>query len=192
MTLRHKGWKLTAAVAVIGAGLWAGFQWPSMVEGDGNTVTPGSVDDPVVTKSYVDQKIAAITGTNPGSGTNTGNGTNTGSGGTKTEDKPADQVDDNNAINIVTVPVGKTIIAKDGAQMVVRAGKAVAYSPDSNGIADVTDGTDIKSGSRVLNNHLILFPRGGRGILPEAGQKYSLTVMVMGGYEIKVLDQQTK
>ncbi|GGD92387.1 hypothetical protein [Paenibacillus nasutitermitis] len=184
--MRYKGWKLTAAVAVIGAGVWAGFQWPSMVEGDGNAVTPGGVDDPVVTKSYVDQKIAAITGASPGSGTNTG------SGETKPEDKPAEQAAGNNAINIVTVPVGKTIIAKDGAQMVVRAGKAVAYSPDSNGIADVTDGTDIKSGSRVLNNHLILFPRGGRGILPEAGQKYSLTVMVIGEYEIKVLEQQTK
>ncbi|MFC0335152.1 hypothetical protein ACFOLF_19575 [Paenibacillus sepulcri] len=183
--MRYKGWKLTAAAVVIGAGLWAGFEWPSMAEGDVTTaVTPGSVDDPVVTKSYVDQKIAALSGGNSNSG------------GTASEDKPVPEEQEpgeaNNTTNIVTVPVGKTLIAKDGAQMVVRAGKAIAYSPDSNGIADVTDGADIKSGSRVLNNHLIMFPRGGRGILPEPGQKYSLTVMVMGGYEIKVLDDQGK
>ncbi|QYR22094.1 hypothetical protein KZ483_03460 [Paenibacillus sp. sptzw28] len=167
-------WKLSAAVVVIGAGLWASFQWHSLAEGEVSTATPGSVDDPVVTKSYVDQKIAALNG-NPD---NTGSTDNNNTGKT--------------AINIVDVPPGQTLIAKDGAQAVVRAGRAVAYSADSNGIADVTDGTDIQNGSRVPNNHLILFPRGGRGLMPEAGQKNGLTVMVMGAYEVKVPEELSK
>jgi hypothetical protein len=166
---------MTAAVVLIGAGLWASFQWHSLAEGDVNTATPGSVDDPVVTKSYVDQVIAGLNG-KPAD--NTGNNDN--------------NVDTNAATKIVDVPVGQILIAKDGAQAVVRAGRAVAYSPDSNGIADVTDGTDIKSGSRVQNNHLILFPRGGRGLMPETGQQNGLTVMVSGGYEVIVPEEQSK
>lgn len=159
---------LLVAVAVIGAGIIVGTQWPTSADGESANVTPGSVNDPVVTKSYVDSKIAAIGG---------------GGGGKETPDKEADP--ESSAVKIINIAPGQMLVTKDGAEAVVRAGRAVAYSPDSNGIADVTDGTDIKSGSRVPNNHLILFPRGGRGLMPEPGQKSSLTVMVTGGYEIK-------
>lgn len=160
--------KLLITAVVVGAGIIVGTQWPTSAEGESTAVSPGSVDDPVVTKSYVDSKIAAISG----SGGNT--------------DTPSKETDPESAVvKIINIAPGQMLITKDGAEAVVRAGKAVAYSPDSNGIADVTDGTDIKSGSRVANNHLILFPRGGRGLMPEPGQKNGLTVMVTGGHEIK-------
>ncbi|MBW7475010.1 hypothetical protein K0T92_09655 [Paenibacillus oenotherae] len=166
--LKQKAMILVAVVA-ISAGIAIGTQWPTRAEGEAAQAAPGSVDDPVVTKSYVDGKIAGLTGSNNGGK----------DGSTQEGTKEAESV------KIVNVSPGQMLIAKDGSEAVVRAGKAVAYSPDSNGIADVTDGTDIKSGSRVLNNHLILFPRGGRGLMPESGQKNGLTVMVTGGYEIK-------
>lgn len=121
---------------------------------------PGTIDDPLVTKSYVD-KLLAEGGGGGGQGTAIG---------IKTE--------------VVTVNPGEVLLAKAGAQFVLRAGKGVAYSSDANGISDVTDGKDIKSGQPVKNNHLLIFPRDGRGVMPDPKTGRSLTVLVMGGYEI--------
>ncbi|MBM7566493.1 hypothetical protein [Paenibacillus sacheonensis] len=165
--MKRNGLKLVLSIAVVGAAFWVGTTIASNAEGDASSVTPGSVNDPVVTKSYVDQQLASIG--KGGGGTGTGN-----QGG----GQAAQQVD------VVTVPVGKFLIADDGAEFIVRAGKAVVYSADSNGISDLTDGKDITNGKPVPNNHLILFPRGGRGVTPAPGQKTGLTVMVRGDYEL--------
>ncbi|CAM4275963.1 hypothetical protein [Paenibacillus tarimensis] len=161
--------RMMTATVILGIGMWAGtiLSPERELHADSEVITPGSVDDPVVTKSYVDQKVAAAAGGNTGASAQQPSNTSSG------------------AIEIVTVKAGKILIAKDGAEVVVRAGKAVAYSEDSNGIADVTDGKDITNGKPVPNNHLILFPRGGRGIMTAPGVDSSLTVMVRGGYEIK-------
>jgi hypothetical protein len=154
--------RLVIALAMVGIGVWIGTTWHS--EAEGVTVTPGSVDDPLVTKSYVDQKMV---------------------GGVVTKPPEGPAKDDSGTVKIVTVKNGQTLIAKDGAQIVVRAGKAAAYSEDTNGIADVTSGEDIKNGANIQNNHLLLFPRGGRGLSAAPGFTGSLTVMVDGGYELK-------
>jgi hypothetical protein len=150
---------------ILGIGIFVGTQWVSNAESAGSSITPGSVDDPLVTKSYVDQKLGTA-GNQPANPAN--NGTEASS-----------------AIKIVTLKNGQILIAKDGTEVIVRAGKAVAYSGDANGIADVTEGKDITNGNTVLNNHLIVFPRGGRGITTDPGTSAGLTVMVRGGYEIK-------
>ncbi|WP_238590863.1 hypothetical protein [Paenibacillus beijingensis] len=178
--MRNKSLKIMILIPVIGIGVWAGTQLPTIADSEAGGLTPGSVDDPVVTKSYVDQKIAAITGgitQPPGTPSD-----NTGSGS-----DPSGDDTDAAGIKIVTVPSGQTLLLGDGAEAVVRVGKAVAYSPDTNGVADVTSGEDIKSGQPVANNHLIIFPRGGRGVAPDPGQKNSLTVMVRGEYELKAV-----
>ena len=182
------------------AGIWTGTHWSSVAQSLGGqasaagaadsisatvTTVPGTAEDPVVTKSYVDQRLAELgsgtggsTGgtTAPGNGGNAGTGGNTGNTGGGTSGSGAggsagsgsgaaggnsnppggtDTTADGVSIKIINVPVGKTLIAGDGAEVVVRAGKALAYSSDSNGISDVTDGIDIKSGASVPNNHLI-------------------------------------
>jgi len=144
------------AVIMMGAGLLIG----DAIRSDAaQNATPGSADDPVVTKSYVDQKLAEI-----GAG---------GSGGS------ADKME------IVSVPWGTKIIVQDGGELVVRSGKAIAYSPDANGLSDLTDGVNITSGKPVKTDHLILFPRGGRGVEPDPNQKNGLLVLVRGSYELK-------
>jgi hypothetical protein len=161
----------TAIAAVFIAA--AGFGLYKTVYADTSTVTPGSTEDPIVTKSYVDQKIAELL--KQESGGNVGNpesGDKSGNAGS-------------NALEVVTVPFGKKIMVNAGGELVVRVGKAVAYSPDPNGLSDLTAGTDIPTGKAVPTNHLILFPRDGRGVEPDPNQKNGLTVLVRGGYKLE-------
>ncbi|KIL36740.1 hypothetical protein SD71_06640 [Cohnella kolymensis] len=136
----------------------------NVVEADTNS-PPGSTDDPIVTKSYVDRKIAEATGVGP-----VGGGAGAG---------------ESSKLQVVTVPLGKKIVVQDGGELIVRSGKAVAYSTDANGLSDMTDGLDIAPGKPVGTNHLILFPRGGRGVQADPKQKFGLIVLVRGNYQIQ-------
>jgi len=167
--MKNKSIKLASVIAVLGAGIWVGTLWPSIVKGDGVSLTPGSVEDPVVTKSYVDEQIAKL-----GSGS-VGGGNNGGSNGSG----------ESTTLEVVEIPVGKTLMAAAGAEVVVRVGKAVAYSSDTNGISDLTGGKDIKKGYLVPTNHLIWFPREGRGIQGASDETKPLTVMVKGSYTLQ-------
>lgn len=149
---------------MIAAGVWVGVNFASPLEAETNALTPGSVDDPVVTKSYVDEQVAKLGGGTPGGETGAGSDT---------------------ALEVVTVPAGKTLMAGQGTEVIVRVGKAVAYSSDASGIADLTGGTDLTKGKAVPTNHLLLFPREGRGILPDPNQKNGLTVLVKGSYTLQ-------
>jgi len=153
------------AVVLVGAGVWVGVNFASPLEAESNALTPGSVEDPVVTKSYVDEQLAKLGGGTPGGGTTT---------------PVADT-----ALEVVTVPAGKTLMAGQGTEVIVRVGKAIAYSSDASGIADLTGGTDLTKGKAVPTNHLLLFPREGRGILPDPNQKNGLTVLVKGKYSLQ-------
>ncbi|MNJ69128.1 hypothetical protein D3C77_654390 [compost metagenome] len=76
-------------------------------------------------------------------------------------------------------------MAAGGTEFIVRIGQAVVYTADANGISDLTDGVDIAPGEDVSNNHLLLFPRDGRGLTVKESAAGGLTVMVRGSYEIK-------
>ncbi|MBB6670618.1 hypothetical protein [Cohnella nanjingensis] len=154
---------ITAAVAIGGVG------WYQSAYADSQQSTPGYSDDPIVTKSYVDQKVAELVKQELDK-----IGAGTGSGGASSSAK----------LEVVTVPFGKKIIVEDGGELIIRAGKAIAYSTDANGLSDMTDGLDIAPGKAVGNNHLILFPRGGRGVEADPKQKNGLTVLVRGKYLI--------
>lgn len=206
-----KGLKWTTLTLTLAAGVWTGTHWTTLANSLGgdasaaastgaagsSAAVPGTAEDPVVTKSYVDQRLAelGLGSGGSGGGTPTATPASTATPTATATPKPTATPgggstdggsEDDGAIKVINVPAGKTLIAADGAEVVVRAGKAVAYSPDSNGIADVTDGIDIKSGAAVPQNHLILFPRGGRGVSSAPGMKTGLTVMVKGSYEIKM------
>lgn len=163
--MKKKVIRSLVAVVLVGAGVWVGVNFASPLEAESNALTPGSVEDPVVTKSYVDEQLAKLGGGTPGGGTTT----------------PV--VD--TALEVVTVPAGKTLMAGQGTEVIVRVGKAIAYSSDASGIADLTGGTDLTKGKAVPTNHLLLFPREGRGILPDPNQKNGLTVLVKGKYSLQ-------
>jgi hypothetical protein len=148
--------KILGLILVMGIAFWLGTTFNSQAD----SAKPGSVDDPLVTKSYVD-KLLAQGGAGGGQGA---------AAGIQTE--------------VVILNPGEVLLAKAGAQFVLRAGKGVAYSSDANGISDVTDGKDILSGQPVANNHLLIFPRDGRGVMPDPKANAPLTVLVMGSYEI--------
>lgn len=162
--MRSKTVKIAGlSLAILGLGAWLVH---STSDAEGSQTTPGSADDPIVTKSYVDQKVAELVQQKLNDLGQTG-----GSASAKLE--------------VVDVPWGKKLLVEDGGELIVRAGKAVAYSTDANGLSDMTAGLDIAPGSPVEKNHLILFPRGGRGVEPDPKQQKGLTVLVRGGYQLQ-------
>ncbi|MNP09465.1 hypothetical protein D3C76_1015720 [compost metagenome] len=167
--------KITLTLFLLGSSLWIGSLVNTTASGAGVTTQPGTSDDPVVTKSYVDQQIQkALSG-----------GTTTTTPTTPTTTPSDTTAGTSNAIVIVDVKPGEMLIADPGTEFIVRNGKAVIYSQDSSGAADLTEGKDIVNGQAVLPNHLMSFPRDGRGIMVQDGQKYGLVVMVRGGYSIQ-------
>lgn len=195
--------KVSLAALAIGAGVWIGSVYSNTATGAG-TIQPGTADDPVVTKSYVDQQIqkalgggissgtgnAGKTGNagNAGNAASTGNNAsssaNAGSAGSATELPPLAS-GASEALEIVTVKPGQQLIGSTGTEFIVRSGKAVIISEGTNGVADLTDGVDLINGQAAPMNHLLTIPKEGRGIQVVEGNKYSLTVMVRGGYTLK-------
>ncbi|MUT65033.1 hypothetical protein [Paenibacillus sp. NEAU-GSW1] len=157
----NKKWiaRLALGALLVFGGFGIGYLNANTIEADGAAAVPGSVEDPVVTKSYVDKLVAQ------------------GGGGASEQES--------NKLTVVTVPNAKTLIAAEGTEVIVRSGKAVAYSPDANGLADLTDGKDVFKGAPIPANHLILFPRAGRGITTDPAFTKSLTVLVRGSYSIQ-------
>ncbi|WP_052019937.1 hypothetical protein [Paenibacillus sp. JCM 10914] len=138
---------------------------------DGASTSPGTTDDPVVTKSYVDQQIQQAL-----------NGSGGGSTNPTTPSQPSQGAEE---VKNVALSPGKILIANPGTEFIVRSGNAVIYTEDKNGVADLTDGKDLLNGQAAPKNHLLSFPREGRGIQVKEGQQNGLIVMVRGGYTIR-------
>lgn len=131
---------------------------------------PGSVDDPIVTKSYidevvsqvrsyVDEKISLI----PTSGTGS-------SGGGV-----------NDTYKVVKLADGQKISFNEGAEFILRMGKGTIFASTKGGIADITSGVDLQNGVSLPANHLMIVPLSdGRGFTAIG----DVLVMVRGGYKI--------
>jgi len=191
--------KSVLLVAIFALGVVSGSMiWTSSANNTGlvDPNQPGSVNDPLVTKSYVDE---AVTG--------------------KVQAELAKQIESqlaakqqeldaqiqqfkaqldaqveqfNNQINaligqagglvVVELQPNQTLFADPGTSLIVRNGTTVAVSTDANGIPDVTGGKDLMNGTPVELNHMLLFPREGRGI--KSTHNTTVFVMVTGGYKI--------
>jgi hypothetical protein len=163
---------------------------------------PGSELDPLVTKSYVDQKIAALAG-------QTGATLPAGVVATTVDSAAVTQLQTDvgelthfiidaltgveslkarlNALEsgfvAVEVPVGKTVVLGGGAEVIVRSGKTVAVAGTNGGLADVTTGVDLKGGAAVSNQHLLISSRtDGRGLKINAQTAF---LLIRGSYSIK-------
>lgn len=171
-------YKITAAALLMAGGLWAGSIMNTTADGASVGTQPGTADDPVVTKSYVDQQIQKMMqgGSIPTPAATTA---------PAATQAPSSGSTSSDAVVIVDVKPGQTLIASAGAEFIVRAGKAVIYSNDANGVADLTEGKDLTNGQAAPSNHLLSFPREGRGITVQNGQTMGLTVMVRGNYKLQ-------
>jgi hypothetical protein len=82
----------------------------------------------------------------------------------------------------VEVAAGRRLIGGAGAEIILRSGEAAIISNESNGVSDLTDGSDLMTGARALPNHLLLVPRDdGRGLTALT----DLWVMVRGPYTLQ-------
>lgn len=174
--------RATAALTILGIGVLIG----SILSTNAESVkagNPGSIDDPIVTKGYVDQQVQQLVKAELAKQS-------------MSEDKLQKMLDDfrkemaankgsGTSLEVITLKVGQKLIVAEGAEIIVRAGKAVAYSADGSGLSDLTDGVDIANGKPVEKNHLILVPREGRGVTPDPKQKNGVTALVRGNYAIE-------
>lgn len=148
---------------------------------------PGSSNDPLVTKSYVDEQIAKVkTGQN---------------GNTSVIDEQLkvqaqlidilkQQIEDlskqvvssaGSTYEVVTVPKGSTLLGKQGSEVIIRAGEGKVVGSAGGGLQDMTEGTDLNDKQGAPKYHLIIIPReDGRGLYATT----DLIVMVRGGYSI--------
>jgi hypothetical protein len=145
---------------------------------DATAVQPGSVDDPMVSKSYVDeqvkQQVAAQINTQVAAAIEklkkdlpTSSGSSGGAG-----------------LTVVQLAAGQTLLAGAGSELIVRTGFVKAVGTDGNGIPDVTGGKDIAINSAIALNHLLIFPTDKRGIKPDPNKNAPIFVMVRGGYRL--------
>lgn len=116
-----------------------------MVMGSVYAADAGSESDPLVSKSYVDDKIEQVLA-------KIGSGSSSGSTAVSSAFTP------------VSVAVGKTIIGGEGTEIILRAGKANVVISGSEGITDATTGQTLYNGHKATLNHLTIIPRAdGRG-----------------------------
>lgn len=114
-------------VGLLGLGLLVGVML--LPRAGAAPVAPGTPEDPLVSKSYVDKWVKWEVPTEP-------------------------------------LEAGRVLEGKAGAMVVVRRGSATVKDPTTNGIPDLTAGTDLFDGQAVPLNHLLLIPRSdGRGIV---------------------------
>lgn len=148
------------AAFVFGAllvGVWLGTSFAA-----GAAPSPGSDQDPLVTKSYVDGEITKLE-TSLGSGSGSGDGAFI-------------------ALQVVTVPAGQKLIGYEGTEFILRSGTGKTIASSAGGIPDLTGAKDLANNVAIPSNHLLLFPRNdNRGFLATT----QLIVMVRGHWAIQ-------
>ena len=111
----------------------------------------GSEDDPLVSKSYVDDKINQVLEiVNGGSVSLDSSGSMSASGASYTP---------------VYASVGQVVLGGEGTEIILRSGKGNIYITGADGIVDSTTGQNLTNGDTATKNHMMIVPRDdGRGV----------------------------
>ena len=142
----------------------------------------GSANDPLVTKSYVDSQIAAISGGGSLSKLESTVKAQEEMIKVLTQEMNELKKQGSSSYTVVTVPEGSSITGMQGTEIIVRSGSGLVLASDGGGLQDMTEGTDLLGSSEVPKYHLVIIPReDGRGIYATK----DLIVMVRGGYNIQ-------
>ena len=142
---------------------------------------PGTAADPFVSKSYMDAQIEilntqikALQEQIEALQKNASSDTPSEPAQPSTPETPAQTVEVPK-FEVIKVEAGQQLIGEASTEIILRSGT-------SGGVADITGGTDLSTGTSVSKNHLILIPVGdGRGMSCTS----LCYVMVKGGYTLK-------
>jgi len=147
-------------VACLLAGGAGGYVWGRQARAQ--APEPGTEQDPLVTKSYVEDRLQALADKG------------------YVDQYLTAKLQPLN-LQVLELPKGKQLVAEAGTEIIVRAGKATVVGSNLGGLADVTVGKDLTKGEAPLN-HLLVVPRSdGRGLKATT----DCVVLVRGGYTIK-------
>lgn len=154
---------------------------------------PGSTDDPLVAKSYVDDKInQVLKAVNVNNSTGSTSAVNENEIVNKILDElepllsslPGDETGGSVAVATyvpVYAAVGQTVLGGEGTEMILRSGKADVYVKAEAGIVNVTTGQELKNGAKAPLNNMLIIPRGdGRGVKVTENAWF----IIKGAYEI--------
>lgn len=134
-----------------------------------STKDPGSMEDPIVTLSYLELKVSQLKDYIDQRSFSSDSHQPTGP-------------KDNSIYEVVELKEGQSLIAGAGTEIILRAGEATAIISPLGGLSDVTGANDIQQDEEIPTNHLLIIPRDdGRGI-------HALTdsfLLVRGGYTVK-------
>lgn len=155
---------------------------------------PGSLDDPLVTQSYVEKRIEQIKyyidqkiqEVYKSVNLNTTNVQALIKENQELKERLSELEQNKNVANskleVVELRNGQKLICKAGTEIILRGGKAKAIAGELGGLSDVTGAVDIKMDQNIPPNHLLIIPRDdGRGVYVD---EYAI-FMVRGEYEIK-------
>lgn len=142
---------------------------------------PGTSTDPLVTKSYVEKRLAEINTTLNDKLTSltarvskleAGTGTGGSTGSTVPGAPPA--------FVVVELKAGDTVTFGENTQVILRGGSATAIA-GVNDLPDVTGGNGLSMGQKIPLNHLIIIPKNdGRGM----SIKERTWLMISGQYTV--------
>ncbi|SHE75358.1 hypothetical protein SAMN02745195_01084 [Thermoanaerobacter uzonensis DSM 18761] len=119
---------------------------------------PGSQQDPLVSKSYVDSQYNQVKA--------------------YVDDK-LKEVNAGASYEVIELNAGEVLTMEGGTQAIVRIANSAVIVTKTDGVADLTAGTNLKNNDIIPANHLLLFPRcDGRGI---KATKHTY-IAVMGKY----------
>lgn len=141
----------------------------------------GSDTDPIVTKSYVEKRIAELE-TKLASSSSTNVDQKLASLQTQIEGLALNGGTTAEGFVLVQVKAGSKLVLSESAMLILRAGSAKTIVGPGGGLADLTIGTDLVEGQSIIGNHLILVPRNdGRGV-KVTGDSW---MMIKGSYTIQ-------
>lgn len=148
---------------------------------------PGTVQDPLVTKSYVDVQLVALKASLEGkTSTTTTTTTQAIDLATMTQYVDAQMkkvgTTSGQGFSVVELAPESIVTCGESTEFIVRVGETKAIGNEAgNGISDVTSGVDLTGGTTIPLNHLVIVPRAdGRGIMVLT----KAFIMIKGTYTI--------
>ena len=137
--------------------------------------TAGSVEDPLITKSYLDgpfmEKVQSLVDQAVDE--------------RKAEleqalEEAAGQIT-GNVFTVVTLSRGQVLEGDVGCEVMLRIGAAVCGSPESVGIIDTTSGSNLGNGEALVTNHLYMVTISTRTVTAASD---TVKVLVRGPYTV--------